>query len=122
MADNLTFCINHYFQKYPASSVKYELLTLDQFLKCFKLKEELTQSINISLESEEKYLPTLESPVQVFIKKLPKESLPVLGACMHSYTLCFAVFTCIQPNITILFYLYFLFLQVLRYLRYVCVM
>ena len=79
MADNLTFCINHYFQKYPDNSVKHEMLTLDQFLKCFRLKEELTQSINISLESEEKYLPSLESPVQVFIKKLPKESLSALG-------------------------------------------
>lgn len=84
MANNLTFCINHYFQKYPASSVKHKLLTLDQFLKCFKLKEELTQSINISLESEEKHLPTLESPVQVFIKKSPKESLSTLGTCMHN--------------------------------------
>ena len=79
MANNLTFCINHYFQKYPTDSVKYKMLTLDQFLKCFRLKEELTQSINISLESEEKYLFKLESPVQVFIKKLPKESLTALG-------------------------------------------
>ena len=79
MADNLTFCINHYFQKYPADSVKHEMLTLDQFLKCFRLKEELTQDINISLESEEKHLPALESPVQVFIKKLSNELLTLLG-------------------------------------------
>ena len=79
MADNLTFCINHYFHKYPTDSMKHEMLTLDQFLKCFRLKEELTQSINISLESEEKHLPAMESPVQVFIKKLSKESLNLLG-------------------------------------------
>ena len=79
MAENLTFCINHYFQKYPADFVKHEMLTLDQFLKCFRLKEELTQSINISLEPEEKHFPVLESPVQVFIKKLPKESISALG-------------------------------------------
>ena len=82
MADNLTFCINQYFQKYPDDSIKHEMLTLDQFLKCFRLKEELTQSINISLESEEKHLPSLESPVQVFIRKLPKELMSALGISM----------------------------------------
>ena len=79
MADNLTFCINQYFQKYPDGSVKHEMLTLDQFLKCFRLKEELTQSINISLESEEKHLPSLESPVQILVRKLPNESISALG-------------------------------------------
>lgn len=79
MAENLTFCINQYFQKFPADFVKHGMLTLDQFLKCFRLKEELTQSINISLESEEKHFPALESPVQVFIKKLPTESISALG-------------------------------------------
>ena len=85
MAGNLTFCINQYFQKYPADFVKHDMLTLEQFLKCFRLKEELTQNINISLESEEKHFSVLESPVQVFIKKLPEESISALGIDMSVF-------------------------------------
>ena len=118
MADNLTFCINNYFQKYPDDSVKHKILTLDQFLKCFRLKEELTQSINISLESEEKHLPSLESPVQVFIKKLPTESLSALGiillVCLHTVSIAYMYY------VRTYFILSIIFLQVVHYSRYVC--
>lgn len=59
------------------------MLTLDKFLKCFKLKEELTQSVNLSLESEEKHVPSMETLVQVSVKKLSSDLLSLLGTyCM----------------------------------------
>ncbi|XP_065904739.1 rab3 GTPase-activating protein non-catalytic subunit-like isoform X3 [Dysidea avara] len=79
MACNLTFCINEYFLKYPLTPIQCGMLALDKFLKCFKLKEELTQSVNLSLESEEKCIPSMETPVQVSVKKLSSESLSFLG-------------------------------------------
>jgi len=83
MACNLTFCINEYFLKYPQTPIHCEMLTLDKFLKCFKLKEELTQSVNLSLESEEKHVPSMETLVQVSVKKLSSDLLSLLGTyCM----------------------------------------
>jgi len=84
MACNLTFCINEYFLKYPQTPMQCGILALDKFLKCFKLKEELTQSINLSLESEEKHIPSMKTSVQVSVKKLSSDSLSLLG----TYIVC----------------------------------
>lgn len=87
MASNLMFCINEYFLKYPLTPVQCGTLALDKFIKCFKLKEELTQSINLSLESEEKHIPTVET-VQISVRKLSSELVSLLGMYRYIQYMC----------------------------------